>query len=117
MGHTSLNPDIYTNPHAFDPDRFSPERAEDKKGKYAYTGWGVGLHPCLGMKVGFSYEEMEDVFSVIPLFLMLHETNLSETGRLVCENGDEHAPGLLRYQVRLPAHRARWHIDDAGACD
>ena len=37
-----LNPDIYTKPMAFDPDRFSGSREEHKKQPYAFLGWGVG---------------------------------------------------------------------------
>ncbi|EFQ35227.1 cytochrome P450 6A1 [Colletotrichum graminicola M1.001] len=39
-----MNPDIYTNPSLFDPGRFSPDRAEDKKAPLAYGGWGHGRH-------------------------------------------------------------------------
>lgn len=35
----------------FDPTRFLPDRAEDKKVPHAFLGWGSGRHPCLGMKV------------------------------------------------------------------
>ena len=37
-----MNPDIYSNPTAFDPERFSPYRAEDKKQTHAFLGWGAG---------------------------------------------------------------------------
>ena len=36
-----LNPDIYTDPTTFDPERFSVGREEHKKQKYAFLGWGV----------------------------------------------------------------------------
>lgn len=45
-----LDPSIYPDPEQWDPSRYFPERAEDKKAPYAHTGWGVGRHPCLGMK-------------------------------------------------------------------
>ncbi|KAH8901220.1 cytochrome P450 6A1 [Thozetella sp. PMI_491] len=47
---THQNPDIYPDPTKWDPDRYSDARAEDKKKQYAYLGWGVGRHPCLGMR-------------------------------------------------------------------
>lgn len=46
-----LDPEIYTEPKKWDPARLLPDRAEDKKKTHAYLGWGVGRHPCLGMKV------------------------------------------------------------------
>ncbi|TWU77639.1 hypothetical protein ED733_008046 [Metarhizium rileyi] len=45
-----LNPEVYSHPHTWDPSRFLPSRAEDKKESHAYLGWGSGLHPCLGMR-------------------------------------------------------------------
>ena len=46
MADTLLNPSIYRDPEKFDPGRFLPDRAEDKKQEHAYIGWGVGRHPC-----------------------------------------------------------------------
>ena len=39
----------YSNPSEFDPDRFSPERAEQKKLDYSLVGFGGGPRICLGM--------------------------------------------------------------------
>ncbi|KAF2725222.1 cytochrome P450 [Polychaeton citri CBS 116435] len=47
---THMNPDIFPNPSQWDPDRYSAERAEDKKVQYGWWGWGQGRHPCLGMR-------------------------------------------------------------------
>lgn len=44
------DPEIYPNPDEWNPGRYMPGRAEDQKKKYAYIGWGVSRHPCLGMK-------------------------------------------------------------------
>jgi hypothetical protein len=46
-----MNPAIYKDPERWDPERFLPDRAEDKKVPHAYMGWGLGRHPCLGMRV------------------------------------------------------------------
>lgn len=43
-----MDPAVYTDPWAFDPGRY--ERGEDKKVPYGYVGWGLGRHPCLGMR-------------------------------------------------------------------
>jgi cytochrome P450 len=41
----NLNPDIYTNPMTFDPDRYGPGREEDQKETFGYLSWGVGMYP------------------------------------------------------------------------
>ncbi|AYM43584.1 cytochrome P450 [Mycobacteroides chelonae] len=43
------NPKIWTNPRRFDPDRFSPERAEDKDHRAKWMPFGGGVHKCIGM--------------------------------------------------------------------
>jgi cytochrome P450 len=48
-GVTMLSDELFTNPTAFDPDRFSPERAEDRVHRFAWTPFGGGAHKCLGM--------------------------------------------------------------------
>ncbi|KAH8685239.1 cytochrome P450 [Ilyonectria robusta] len=50
MDHTHLDENTYPDPMKWDPGRYLPERAEDQKSQHAYLGWGVGLHPCLGMR-------------------------------------------------------------------
>ena len=46
---THYMPEYWTQPNEFDPKRFSPERAEDKKDFYQYTPFGGGAHKCLGL--------------------------------------------------------------------
>lgn len=48
--HTHHMPSLWTNPERFDPMRFSPERAEHKRHRYAYLPFGGGVHKCLGMR-------------------------------------------------------------------
>lgn len=42
-------PEYWSNPNQFDPERFSPERAEDKKDFFQYIPFGGGAHKCIGM--------------------------------------------------------------------
>ena len=44
--------EIWRNPQAFEPDRFGPERREDKAHRYAWTPFGAGAHTCIGQHFG-----------------------------------------------------------------
>ncbi len=46
---THYMPEYWSNPNEFDPQRFSPERAEDKKDFNQYIPFGGGAHKCLGL--------------------------------------------------------------------
>ncbi|KAF2663310.1 cytochrome P450 [Microthyrium microscopicum] len=50
FGHHLRNQEIYQDPEKWEPERYLPDRAEDKKSPNAYVGWGTGRHPCLGMR-------------------------------------------------------------------
>ncbi len=50
MDDVLMNPDIYTDPYRWDPSRYLADRAEDRKEPLAFVGWGMGRHPCLGMR-------------------------------------------------------------------
>ncbi|KAF8804683.1 cytochrome P450 [Phlegmacium glaucopus] len=74
IADVNLNPDVYTNPMTFDPDRYGPGREEDRKTTFGYLSWGAGLHPCAGMRIaklevkmllaimllGYEYELVDD---------------------------------------------------------
>ncbi|MBH0781672.1 cytochrome P450 [Nocardia bovistercoris] len=42
-------PEYWTDPWKFDPDRFGPERREDRSHRYAWMPFGAGVHKCIGM--------------------------------------------------------------------
>jgi cytochrome P450 len=46
--HTHHMPSLWTEPFAFDPERFSPVRAEHRRHAYAYLPFGGGAHLCIG---------------------------------------------------------------------
>ncbi|NKY58330.1 cytochrome P450, partial [Nocardia flavorosea] len=62
------NPDLWTAPETFDPDRFSDERAEDKTHRYAWMPFGGGVHKCIGLYFG----QME-VKTIMHNLLLTHE--------------------------------------------
>ncbi|AGB25693.1 cytochrome P450 [Mycobacterium sp. JS623] len=41
-------PSMWTNPHAFDPERFSETRREDRSHRLAFVPFGAGAHKCIG---------------------------------------------------------------------
>ena len=49
--HANLNPNIYTNPMTFDPDRYGPGREEDRKEAFGYLAWGAGMYPYGDVKL------------------------------------------------------------------
>lgn len=48
IGKTHQDSGIYTKPEQFDPERFAPERAEDKPKPFSYIPFGGGVRECLG---------------------------------------------------------------------
>ncbi|WP_328630612.1 cytochrome P450 [Streptomyces sp. NBC_00356] len=44
-----LMDEYWTNPTAFDPDRFGPDRREDRSHRYAWEPFGGGVHKCIGL--------------------------------------------------------------------
>ena len=48
-GLVMLDPDIWSAPERFDPDRFRDDRAEDRAHPQAWAPFGGGAHKCLGM--------------------------------------------------------------------
>ncbi len=46
------DPEIYSDPWRFDPERFGPDRAEDKKHRMAWHPFGGGVHKCIGLYFG-----------------------------------------------------------------
>jgi cytochrome P450 len=45
-------PELWPEPHLFDPERFAEHRREDKVHRYAYMPFGTGVHKCIGMYFG-----------------------------------------------------------------
>ena len=41
--------DYWSDPHSFDPERFFPERAEQKGHPFCFMPFGGGAHKCIGM--------------------------------------------------------------------
>ena len=50
----------WDNPTEFDPERFSPERAEDKVHRLAFQPFGGGVHKCIGQH--FAAMQVKSIF-------------------------------------------------------
>jgi len=50
-GGVGRHPKWWTNPDTFDPERFSPERAEDRRHPGIFNPFGAGAHACVGMQL------------------------------------------------------------------
>jgi len=90
----------FTNPLKFDPDRFSPERAEDKKHKFSITNFGGAQHKCLGLN--FAYIEMQVILS---MFFYNYEVELTTPNPKIDKSQGAHrpeSPCIIRYQKRTP---------------
>ncbi|KAF9482295.1 cytochrome P450 [Pholiota conissans] len=88
------NPDIYSRPNDFDPDRFTAGREEDKKSTFAFLGWGAGRHPCTGMKMA-----KLEIKVIVAMMLAGYEfTAVDKTGR---------PPKTLPQPDRNDIHQAR----------
>ncbi len=66
--HNHHNPEVWSDPMTFDPERFTKERSEHTKCPYGYAPFGAGPHHC----IGFSFAEMQIKY-VISQLLITHE--------------------------------------------
>jgi len=71
-GTVLRSPEYWTDPGSFDPDRFSPNRAEDQSHRYAWAPFGGGAHKCIGLH--FATMQVK-VF--IALFLRRYQVTLA----------------------------------------
>jgi retinoid hydroxylase len=58
-----LDERCFSNPQTFDPDRFSPERAEQKRFEFSLVGFGGGPRICLGL--AFAQMELKIVAALL----------------------------------------------------
>jgi sterol 14-demethylase len=98
------SPGIFSAPQQFDPLRFAPDRAEDRKHGYTMIGFGGGKHKCAGMN--FANNEM-----MVITLLLLQQFDLE----LVTKNPQTHyglgagrpEPTIIRYRRKqLPEQAA-----------
>ncbi|WP_170867078.1 cytochrome P450 [Nocardioides lianchengensis] len=47
--YSHLMPELWSDPTAFDPERFAEDRREDRSHRFAWEPFGGGVHKCLGL--------------------------------------------------------------------
>jgi sterol 14-demethylase len=55
--------EVFARPDNYDPERFAPGRAEDRKARFALITFGGGRHGCLGMT--FAYIQIKAIWSLL----------------------------------------------------
>lgn len=106
LDEVHMDPAVYSDPGRWDPGRYLPDRAEDKKTPLSYLGWGIGRHPCLGMR--FAKLEMGIIGA---LFVAMFDYELvdvdgNKVDKPPVTNRNNHSaskpdvPVRLRYTVR-----------------
>ncbi|RJF86513.1 cytochrome P450 [Oleomonas cavernae] len=93
---------LFSNPYAFDPDRFAPERREDKN-LMAYQPFGGGKHKCSGN--AFALFQIKAIFAVL---LRRYEFELVDAPETYVDNYADmivqpKEPCRVRYRRRDPA--------------
>lgn len=92
-------PELFPNPEVFDPDRFLPERGEDKN-LNAYQPFGGGKHKCSGN--AFALFQIKAIFAVL---LQRFEFELVDSPDSYVDNYlstivQPKSPCRVRYRVR-----------------
>ncbi|MBM4200163.1 MAG: cytochrome P450, partial [Gammaproteobacteria bacterium] len=94
--------ELFPNPEAFDPERYSPERAEDKD-LFAWQAFGGGRHKCSGN--AFALFQIKAIFCVLLRRYEFELANPADSYRddytkMVVEPG---SPCPIRYRRRQVA--------------
>jgi cytochrome P450 len=99
-GAIHANPRVWRDPYTFDPERFSPVRAEDKGHRFRWMPFGGGVHKCIGL-----YFAQMEIKTILHHLLRNFEWSLPEDYRWRLEPRSLGDPvdGLPAQLRRLPA--------------
>lgn len=110
IDNVHMNSEIYRDPSKFDPSRYLPSRAEDKKVPHSYLGWGSGRHPCLGKRWATLEASILCAYIVATMEFELSDKHgkpllgaLPQVDRKANGVGKPLQPVYLRYKLRTPA--------------
>ncbi len=98
-------PECFPNPEAFDPTRYTGDRAEDKQ-LFAWIPFGAGRHRCVG--AAFAMMQLKAIFSAVLRNFEFElsqpvETYRNDESKMVIQLEQ---PCMARYRRRVPAGAA-----------
>jgi sterol 14-demethylase len=97
-------PDVFSNPHAYDPTRFGPPREEDLRVPFSLVGFGGGSHKCPGHRLAYAFMK-----TVVTLVLNNYSCELSTADPQPDYStfiGRPPVPCLVRYRRRAATESA-----------
>lgn len=109
IGDVHLDPEVYRDPHKWDPARYTSERAEDKtKDVHGFIGWGAGRHPCLGMRFAKLEQNLITAYFVASFEFILQDKDgiTMTTAPLVdFDRHSAHKPTIPQYLKVTPKEK------------
>jgi sterol 14-demethylase len=96
---------VFAEPERFDPDRFGPEREEDRRTPYALIGFGGGKHRCLGL--AFAHQQVKVIWARILSRFEVEPVGTEPVPDYTTFVVGPRAPCRIRYRRRQPAAAAR----------
>ncbi|EGN97679.1 hypothetical protein SERLA73DRAFT_75339 [Serpula lacrymans var. lacrymans S7.3] len=105
FGIEQMNKDNYPNPSTWNPARWAdPAKFEHDRSQGKFLGWGIGMHPCLGMRIAKLYIK----FTVA---LFIHNFEYSRVDRSGKVYHDVPVPNLSDTHCLLPKGKGHFlHI-------
>jgi len=91
--------EIFPSPDKYDPERYLPARAEDRKVPFSLIGFGGGVYKCPG--VPFVYNEIKVIVSLLLQRYTLELVGPDPQPDFSTGVNQPKSPCLVRYQQRL----------------
>lgn len=91
-------PEVFSNPNVYNPMRFSPKLAEDRKTPFSMACFGGGNHKCPGMSIAYTF--MKVVFSLLLQRYTLTLVNPDPKPDYSTTITRPESPCPIRYQLR-----------------
>ncbi|MEO5721783.1 MAG: cytochrome P450 [Chthoniobacterales bacterium] len=93
-------PEVFPNPDRYDPERFSPDRAEDRRTPHSLIAFGGGRHRCAG--AAFAYLQVKVIVSVLLRRYDLALTAANYTPDYHTWVVGPQSPCLIKFRTRRP---------------